>query len=51
MIKELKPRKAGEKVEISGYYSCYKTGETNWLEKGSSFPNCEGDVWVPSENV
>jgi uncharacterized membrane protein YcaP (DUF421 family) len=45
------PHKAGEKVENSGYYSCYKTGETVWLEKGSSFTYCEGDVWVSSENV
>lgn len=51
MIKELKSHKAGEKVEGSAYYSCYKTGETAWMEKGSSFPYCEGDTWVPSENV
>ncbi|MCC4769943.1 hypothetical protein FXV91_06920 [Methanosarcina sp. DH2] len=46
MIKELNPYKAGTKVESSGYYSCYKTGDTDWLEKGSSFPDCEGDVWI-----
>lgn len=51
MIKELKPHKKGEKVESSGYYSCYKTGETVWLEKGSLFTNCEGDIWVPSEII
>ncbi|MDY9926107.1 DUF421 domain-containing protein [Methanosarcina sp.] len=51
MIKELNPHKAGTKVESSGYYSCYKTGDTNWLEKGSSFPDCEGDVWIHSEHT
>ncbi len=33
MIKELKPHKTGEKVESSGYYSCYKKGEITRLEK------------------
>ena len=49
MLRELNPHKAGEKVEESGHYSCYKTGKTIFLEKGSSFPECEGDMWVPSE--
>lgn len=50
MVEDWDPHKAGDKVESSGYYSCYKTGETVWLEKGSSFTDCEGNVWVPSEN-
>lgn len=51
MTEELRPLKAGTIVESSSYYSCYKTGETIWLEKGYLLPDCEGDVWVPSENV
>ena len=51
MIEDWNPRIADEKVEISGYYSCYKTGETVWLEKGDSFPDCEGDIWISSEVV
>lgn len=49
MIDEWKPHKSGTKVEISGYHSCYKTGKTIWLEKGETFPDCEGDIWVLSE--
>jgi uncharacterized membrane protein YcaP (DUF421 family) len=49
MIDEWKPHETGTKVEISGYHSCYKTGETTWLEKGDTFPDCEGDMWVLSE--
>jgi len=51
MIDEWKPHKAGTKVEISGYHSCYKTGETVWLEKGDIFPDCEGEIWVLSEEI
>lgn len=51
MIEDWNPHKAGEKVESSGYYSCYKTGETIWMEEGSSFTECEGNTWVPSENL
>ncbi|GLI14422.1 hypothetical protein MTHERMMSTA1_15480 [Methanosarcina thermophila MST-A1] len=51
MIDEWKPHKAGAKVEISGYHSCYKTGETIWLEKGDIFPDCEGEIWVLSEGA
>lgn len=51
MIEDWNPHKAGMQVEEPGFYSCYKTGETTWLEKGVSFPDCEGETWVPSENV
>lgn len=51
MIDEWKPHKAGTKVEIPGYHSCYKTGETIWLEKGDIFPDCEGEIWVLSEEI
>jgi uncharacterized membrane protein YcaP (DUF421 family) len=50
MIHEWKPHKTGTKVEKSDFYSCYKTGETIWLEQGNIFPDCEGDLWVLSEN-
>ncbi|MDW5550526.1 DUF421 domain-containing protein [Methanosarcina sp.] len=51
MIWELNPHKAYEKVEDPGFYSCYKTGETIWLEKGSEFPGCEGNIWISSEQA
>ncbi len=50
MIQGWKPHKTGTKVEKLGFYSCYKTGETIWLEQGNIFPDCEGDLWVLSEN-
>jgi uncharacterized membrane protein YcaP (DUF421 family) len=49
MIDEWKPHEAGTQVEISGYHSCYKTGETIWLERGDIFPDCEGEIWILSE--
>jgi hypothetical protein len=51
MIWELNPHKAYEKVEYPGFYSCYKTGETIWLEKGSKFPGCEENIWISSEQA
>jgi uncharacterized membrane protein YcaP (DUF421 family) len=48
MIEDWNPHKAGIQVEKSGFYSCYKTGETVWLEAGGSFPYCEGGTWIPS---
>lgn len=51
MIQEWKPYKAGTQVGNSGFHSCYKTGETTWLEKGAIFPDCEGDIWVVSEEA
>jgi uncharacterized membrane protein YcaP (DUF421 family) len=51
MIQEWKPHKAGTKIENSGFHSCYKTGETIWLERGDIFPDCEGEIWVVSEEV
>ena len=51
MVQEWKPHKAGTKIENSGFHSCYKTGETIWLERGDIFPDCEGEIWVVSEEV
>lgn len=51
MIQEWKPHKAGTKIENSGFHSCYKTGETIWLERGDIFPDCEGEIWVVSEEA
>jgi uncharacterized membrane protein YcaP (DUF421 family) len=51
MIQEWKPHKAGTKIENSGFHSCYKTGETIWLERGNVFPDCEGEIWVVSEEA
>ncbi len=51
MVQEWKPHKAGKKIESSGFHSCYRTGETAWLEKGDIFPECEGDIWVVSEEA
>ncbi|WP_292390495.1 YetF domain-containing protein [Methanosarcina sp. UBA5] len=41
MIKEWKPHKAGTKIKSSGFHSCYRTGETAWLEKGDIFRNAK----------
>ncbi len=49
MIDAWNPHKAGTQVEESGFYSCYKTGETIWLEKGDTFTDCEGNTWISSE--
>lgn len=51
MIQEWKPHKASTKIENSGFHSCYKTGETIWLERGDIFPDCEGEIWVVSEEA
>jgi uncharacterized membrane protein YcaP (DUF421 family) len=51
MVQEWKPHKAGTKIENSGFHSCYKTGETIWLERGDIFPDCEGEIWVVSEEA
>lgn len=51
IIQEWKPHKAGTKIENSGFHSCYKTGETIWLERGDIFPDCEGEIWVVSEEA
>ncbi|MGI5991430.1 MAG: DUF421 domain-containing protein [Methanosarcina sp.] len=51
IIQEWKPHKAGTKIENSGFHSCYKTGETIWLERGNVFPDCEGEIWVVSEEA
>lgn len=51
MIQEWKPHKAGTKIENSGFHSCYKTGETIWLERDHIFPDCEGEIWVVSEEA
>ncbi|MGB9929032.1 MAG: DUF421 domain-containing protein [Methanosarcina sp.] len=48
MIEEWKPHNAGENAKEAGFYSCYKTGETIWVEKGDLFPECKGDIWVSS---
>ena len=50
MIQDIKHYKTGMQVQEPGFYSCYKTGKTLWLEKGDNFPDCEeGNLWVPSE--
>lgn len=51
MLEDWNPHEAGKQVEEQGYYSCYKTGETVWLEAGDRFPECEGNTWVPSEEA
>ena len=49
MIDEWEPHNAGEKAKEAGFYSCYKTGETVWIEEGDSFPECKGEIWISSE--
>jgi len=49
MIDEWEPHNTGEKAKEAGFYSCYKTGETVWIEKGESFPECKGNIWITSE--
>lgn len=51
MLEDWNPHEAGKQVEEQGYYSCYKTGKTVWLESGDRFPECEGNTWVPSEEA
>jgi len=51
MIEDWNPHKIGTQVEESGFYSCYKTGETIWFKKGNIFPDCEGNKWISSEDV
>jgi uncharacterized membrane protein YcaP (DUF421 family) len=49
MIDEWEAYKVGEKAEKGGFYSCYKTGETVWIEEGDSFPECKGEIWISSK--
>jgi hypothetical protein len=45
---ELVILKAGTQVDESGFYSCYRTGETIKLKKGDKLPECEGSKRVLS---